>query len=241
MGIRNRLKRQPVTKALPESSASAASSSADDALAWLKIIQNATADLTADIRASKGGSVTRSDEAASFGRNSPQSSPGFAGDRPRHPGFHDDPQNDDYRDERMLAQKLSYRNTESRRSAPPQTLWTAVMPYVAATGVFAFLAGSAAVYFLTGSSSADVKAKAAATAVETQFEAPTAPADQPGSKKGGLQRAALPAASADSTGFWGSKAEEQGTKSAKPEAPAERQTWSDTVETFKQFVKPDQR
>jgi hypothetical protein len=35
--------------------AAAAPSSADDALAWLKIIQNATADLTADIRVSKGG------------------------------------------------------------------------------------------------------------------------------------------------------------------------------------------
>jgi hypothetical protein len=114
------------------------------------------------------------------------------------------------------------------------------MPYVAATGVFAFIAGSAAVYFLTGPSPVDVKARAAAPAAEIQVEAPVT---QPGSRKGGLQRAPSQAASADSAGFWGSKTEEQPPKAADSATPAERriQTWSDTVETFKQFVRPEQK
>ncbi len=62
--------------------AAAAPSSPDDALAWLRIIQNATEDLTADIRASKGDASARSfaDEEAPFGRNPPPSPPGTSPD-----------------------------------------------------------------------------------------------------------------------------------------------------------------
>jgi hypothetical protein len=124
---------------------------------------------------------------------------------------------------------------------PSQTLRAAAMPYVAATAVFAFLAGSAAVYFLMGSSSPDVKARAVAPAPETQIEAPLARADHPSPKKGGFQRTASPAVSADSAAFPGSKSDEQGAKPAEPVAPAQPQTWSDTVQTFKQFVRPEQK
>ncbi len=222
-----------------ERPASSAPANADDALAWLKIIQSATADLTADIRASKGDGFARSfaDEAEAFDYNRPPA----AGSARRSSGFDDD-QHDDYSDERKLAQKLSYRYAE-RPSAPPQTLGAAVMPYVAATGIFAFIAGSAAVYLLTGPSSGDVKIKAAAPTAEIQVEAPMMQSGQPGSRKGGLQRAPSQAASADSAVFWGSKTEEQAPKAAEPTAPVEHriQTWSDTVETFKQFVRPEQK
>ncbi len=222
-----------------ERSASASPANADDALAWLKIIQSATADLTADIRPSKGDGLARSfaDEPELYERNPPSA----AGSAQRSAGFYEDGQ-DDYSDERKLAQKLSYRYAE-RPSAPPQTLGAAVMPYVAATGIFAFIAGSAAVYFLTGSSSVDVKAREAAPAVEMQVEAPMTQSGQPGSKKGNLQRAPSQASSADSAGFWGSKTEEQAPKAANSAAPADHrlQTWSDTVETFKQFVRPEQK
>ena len=217
---------------------SAAPASADDALAWLKIIQSATADLTADARASKGDGYPRSfaDETESFEYN-PPSATGSA----RRSAALDETRHDDYSDERKLAQRLSYRYAE-RPSAPPQTLAAAVMPYVAATGVFAFIAGSAAVYFLTGPSPVDVKARAAAPPAEIQVEGPVTQPGQPGSRKGGLQRAPSQAASADNAGFWGSKTEEQ-AKAANSATPAEHrlQTWSDTVETFKQFVRPEQK
>lgn len=223
--------------------AAAAPSSPDDALAWLRIIQNATADLTADIRGSKGDGSARSfaDEEAPFGRNPPPSPPSFAGPSRRKPSL-SDTRLDDYGDERELAQRLSYRTAEAWQ-VPSQTLRAAAMPYVAATAVFAFLAGSAAVYFLMGSSSPDVKARAAAPAAETQIEAPLARAEQPSSKKSGLQRTTSPAVSADSTAFPGSKSDEQGAKPAEPAAPAQTQpqAWSDTVQTFKQFVRPEQK
>ena len=211
--------------------AAAAPSSPDDALAWLRIIQNATEDLTADIRASKGDASDRSfaDEEAPFGRKPPPSPPGFAGPSRRKPSLNDT-RLDDYGDERELAQRLSYRTAEAWQ-VPSQTLRAAAMPYVAATAVLAFLAGSAAVYFLMGSSSPDVKARAAVPAAETQIEAPLARADQPSSKKGGLQRTASPAVPADSA------------KPAEAAAPAQTQpqAWSDTVQTFKQFVRPEQK
>ena len=174
--------------------AAAAPSSPDDALAWLRIIQNATADLTADIRGSKGDGSARSfaDEEAPFGRNPPPSPPSFAGPSRRKPSLSDTGL-DDYGDER--------------------------------------------------SSSPDVKARAAAPAAETQIEAPLARAEQPSSKKSGLQRTTSPAVSADSTAFPGSKSDEQGAKPAEPAAPAQTQpqAWSDTVQTFKQFVRPEQK
>ena len=208
----------------------ASQSGSDDALAWLKIIQNATGDLTADLHASKGDDFGHSfaDETASFEPTPPS---GIPGPVRRREDFNEENRHEDYESERQLAQKLSYRYAEPRQ-APPQTLGTAVLPYVAATGVLAFLAGSAAVYFLMGSSSTDVKARAVAPALETQIEAPLVHPDQPGPKKGSFQRAV---ASGDSTTFSGSKAGELGAK------PAEYQKWSDTVETFKQFVRPEQK
>ncbi len=232
-----------VKKDAADEPAAPAPSSADDALAWLKIIQSATADLTADVRDKKGEDLARSlaEDAAPFVRNPSVSSASFAGNVRRNPGFHDGNRHEDYGDERELAQKLSYRYAQPR-SAPPQTLGAAVMPYVAATGVFAFLAGSAAVYFLMGSSSSDVKARAVAPAAETQVEAPLTHPDQASPKKGSIQRGASPAALADGASFWGSKPEAQGAKGGAA-APAERQpeTWSDTVQTFKQFVRPEQK
>ena len=223
--------------------AAAAPSSADDALAWLKIIQNATADLTADIRTPKGDSFAHSfaDEEAPFGHDPSPSSASFGGNVRQSQGFKDDTRHEDYSDERQLAQRLSYRYAD-KRSAPPQTLGAAVMPYVAATGVLAFLAGSAAVYFLMGSSSADVKARVA-PADEAPFEAPLARPDQSGTKKGGFQRAAASGVSGDNAAFAGAKAAEQAARPAESGAPAEHQvqTWSDTVQTFKQFVRPEQK
>lgn len=218
-------------------------SSADDALAWLKIIQNATADLTADIRASKGDEFARSfaDEEAPSKSDHPPSPGGYFESVRRSASLYDDDRHDNYSDERKLAQKLSFRNAEPRQP-PPQSLGAAVLPYVAATGILAFLAGSAAVYFLTGSPSDDVKAKAAARAEEIQVGAPPARPDQIGGKKGGFQRAAPSAGSSDSASMWGLKAEEQGAKPADPaSAGHQSETWSDTVETFKQFVRPEQK
>jgi len=211
----------------------ASQSGSDDALAWLKIIQNATGDLTADLHASKGDDFGHSfaDETASFESTPPSR---IAAPVRRREGFNEENRHEDYESERQLAQKLSYRYAEPRQ-APPQTLGAAVLPYVAATGVLAFLAGSAAVYFLMGSSSADVKARAVAPALETQIEAPLVHADQPGPKKGSLQRAVASGVSSDSTTFSSSKAGELGAK------PAESQKWSDTVETFKRFVRPEQK
>jgi hypothetical protein len=224
-------------------SAEIAPSSADDALAWLKIIQNATADLTADIRASKGDEFARSfaDEEAPFESNHPPSPGGYSGSLRRSAGFDDDVRHDTYSDERKLAQKLSFRNAEPRQ-APPQSLGTAILPYAAATGILAFLAGSAAVYFLTGSASDDVKAKAAAHTEEIQIGARPARPDQIGAKKSGSQRAAPSAVSGDSASIRGAKPEEQGAKPAEPASAGHQpQTWSDTVETFKQFVRPEQK
>lgn len=206
-----------------------AHSNTDDALAWLKIIQHATADLTADLRASKGENPAgaSADKAEPAVRNTAPG--GYARARPS--GFHDEARHDDYSDERKLAQKLSYRNIEPRQVAP-QSLRSAVLPYVAATGVLAFIAGSAAVYFLTGQSDADVKAKAVIPAIEMQEGAPLVRVDQSAARKSGSEKAA--AAS------WGVKAEDV---AAEPVASGGRQheSWSDTVATFRQFVKPEQK
>ena len=198
-------------------------------------------DLTADLRASKGDDFGHpfADETSSFEHTPPSRNSGSVR---RREGFNEENRHEDYENERQLAQKLSYRYAEPRQ-APPQTLGAAVLPYVAATGVLAFLAGSAAVYFLMGSSSADVKARAVAPAPETQIEAPLVHVDQPGPKKGSFQRAVASGVSSDSTTFSGSKAGEPGAKPAESGAPVEHQPqkWSDTVETFKQFVRPEQK
>ena len=159
----------------------------------------------------------------------------------RREGSGEESRHEDYENERQLAQKLSYRYAEPRQ-APPQTLGAALLPYVAATGVLAFLAGSAAVYFLMGSSSDD-KARAVAPAPETQIEAPPMRVEQSAPKKGSFQRAVASGVSSDSTAVSGSKAGEMAAKPAESEAPVERQPqkWSDTVETFKQFVSPEQK
>ncbi len=214
----------------------ASQSGADDALAWLKIIQNATGELTADLPPSRGGDYGHSfaDEASSFEHTPPQINRGSV----RHgDGFNKESRHEDYENERQLAQKLSYRYAEPRQ-APPQTLGAALLPYVAATGVLAFLAGSAAVYFLMGSSSSDVKTRAEASAPDTQIEAPPMRVDLSGPKKGSFQRAGASGVSGDSA--TGSKAGELVAKPAESEASGERQPqkWSDTVETFKQFVRP---
>ena len=143
--------------------AAAAPSSADDALAWLKIIQNATADLTADIQTSKGDAFARpmSDDDAPFGRNSPPSSASFAGNPKQKPGLKDK-RHDDYTDERELAHRLSYSNAEPWQ-VPPHTLRAAAMPYLLATGVLAFLAGSAAVSLLMESSSCGCQSEGGCT------------------------------------------------------------------------------
>ena len=222
-----------------------AAPAADDALAWLKIIENATADLTADLRAPRSSATARSDASADddglADSYAPPSSPHRAARR--NSAYDRDGGHDEYSDERKLAQKLSYRYAE-QRGAPPQTLRAAVMPYIAATGIFAFIAGSAAAYFLTGHPSPDVKERAVAPSAETQADLSAARPDQVSSKKSDFQRGNAQASSADSTaGFWGPKADEQASKPAEHEPPAAQPlaTWSDTVETFKQFVKPEQK
>lgn len=210
-----------------------AHSNTDDALAWLKIIQHATADLTADLRASKGADFAGAlaDEHEPSAQNVASSAPGQATRARRSASFHDDARHDDFSHERKLAQKLSYRSIEPRQVSP-HSLRAAVLPYVIATGVLAFIAGSAAVYFLTGSSAEDAKARVVIPAAETQIEAPLARLDQSAARKNGSEKAA--AAS------WGVKAEEE---AAGPVASGSRQpeSWSDTVATFKQFVKPEQK
>ena len=217
-------------------------SDADDALAWLKMIQNATQDLTADGRTAKGGSDLTHHFAddTPFERHSSHSIAGYGESGSGSQGLYDDAFHEDYSDERKLAQKLSYRNVKPRQ-APAKNLKSEILPYVAATGVLAFLAGSAAVYFLTGSPSADVKAKASAS--EMPLEAPLARQDLTGNKKGTVERRASPAASNDAATLWGTKAEVQGANAAESTSSGERQgqSWSDTVATFKQFVKPEQR
>jgi hypothetical protein len=224
-------------KSAAEKPAVDSQSGADDALAWLKIIQNATGELTADLHASKGDDF--GDETSSF-EHTPSSR--NLGPVRRREGFNEESRHEDYENERQLAQKLSYRYAEPPQ-APPQTLGAAVLPYVAATGVLAFLAGSAAVYFLMGSSSADVKARAVAPAPETQIEAPLVHVEQPVPRKGSFQRAVASGVSSDSATVSGSKAGELGARPAESGASVEHQPqkWSDTVETFKQFVKPEQK
>ena len=209
-------------------------SGADDALAWLKIIQNATGDLTADLPASKRDDFGHSfAEAASSFEHTPPSKD--SAPVRRREGFNEENRHEDYEDERQLAHKLAYRDAEPWQ-VPPHTLRAAAMPYVLATGALAFLAGSAAVYFFMESSSADVKARAVAPAPETQIEAPPMRVDQAGPKKGSIQRAGAPGVSRDSATVSGSKAGvESGASVDQP------QKWSDTVETFKQFVKPEQK
>jgi hypothetical protein len=238
---------------------SAAAAPADDALAWLKIIEKATADLTADVWASKSSAVARpiapdDDPETSGPRPAPLSSGRSQANTPRanaydEGGWHD--KNSEHGEERKLAQKLSYRYAEPRY-APPQSLRSALVPYIAATSIFAFLAGSAVVYFATGSSSSDVKANVAAPSIDAQLDSWMSRPDQVSSKKTGLQRALepspapvqrvseprtfeLPAAPVRTMVM--ESAESAGEKA---QAPQQVQTWSDTVETFKQFVKPDQ-
>ena len=104
--------------------ATAAPSSPDDALAWLRIIQNATAD----IRASKKGDASAgsfADDQAPFGPTLRRRRE-FRRTSRRKPSL-DDTRLDDYGDERQLAQRLSYRTAEAWQ-VPSQTLRAAAMP-----------------------------------------------------------------------------------------------------------------
>ena len=226
----------PGGKDRPDAAAEFAHSNPDDALAWLKIIQHATADLTADLRSSKGEETAggSADKAGPSVRNVAPLPAGQAARGRRSASFHDDSLHDDYSDERKLAQKLSYRNIEPRQVSP-HSLRAALLPYVAATGVLAFIAGSAAVYFLTGAPAADMKARDSIPAAEMQAEAPLVRPDHPSARRSGPENTgAAP---------WGVKAEEMAARPAEPAASGGRrlESWSDTVATFKQFVKPEQK
>ncbi len=215
--------------------------SADDALAWLKIIQNATADLTADVPKRNNARIPTND-GASFGRN-PSPTQGRPAASPRRKPAAVDPPHDDYSDERRLAQRFAYRNAAPSQS--PQTLTKSAMPYVAATGVLAFLAGSAVVYFLMDSTPSDVAERPAPPVVETRTEAPLARIDQTSAKKGRFQQPASSAVSGDSpASSWSKAGAAQETRPAEPAASSgdrQGQPWSDTVEAFKQFVRPEQK
>lgn len=205
-----------------------APSDADDALAWLKIIQRATTDLTADLRTPQSDDDIACPLAEDALQRKPAPSAYGASER-RSASF----QHHDESDERKLAAKLAFRKAEPRQAAP-HSLRAALLPYLAATGVLAFLAGCAAVYFLTGPSAVDVKARTASPAAETQLEAPLLGPAQSGAKKGAVQKAVTPAVSVENANPWGIS----GEQAAKPASPADHQSWSDTVETFKQFVRP---
>ncbi len=225
---------QPLEAPESEKATGPAAAAPDDALAWLKIIENATADLTADLRAAKrggGASSADGDESSLLNRYAARAA------APRG-GQSLNAEREDYPDERKLAQKLSYKFAEPR-SASPQTLRAALMPYIAATAVVAFITGCAAAYFLTGASTPNA-GNAVTPGADVQVDTAQRP-DQPSSKKGALQRAQpVPA---DSQVSWGSKVDDQVTKQAEPgTGPAKPlASWSDTVETFKQFVKPEQK
>lgn len=101
---------------------------------------------------------------------------------------------EDFADERRMAQKFVARFDEPIH-APRETLVSALIPYVAATGFFVCIAGGTVFYFVSGSS--DHKA-GRAPASEVSFEPKVIPARtgdaaarSPAAKKAGIVRTSL--------------------------------------------------
>ena len=207
----------------------------EGALAWLKSIGNSNPGFTGDSPARSDTPVVSVFHAPHPARPSLRWPPhnAAASGIPNEESAFDEPGGAS-----KLTRRLSLRFDP--RNAPPQSLRAALMPYVAATAVFAFLAGSAMVYFLT-ESPAPVRTMETVSPAEPNASFSAAPPDQPSAKKGIPQQAApqLPPAPAnapsrDNMGFLNLSGE---PSVSQPTAPQKLETWSDTLEAFKQFVK----
>jgi hypothetical protein len=160
----------------------------------------------------------------------------------------EDHSDEEFGDDRRLAKKFAARFDEPIH-APRETLMSALMPYVAATGFFVCIAGGMVFYFASGRGPfSDHKAGSALTG-EISFQPKAIQARVTNATVG--QPAATKANPAKTDGRWTPQFMEAGLSgsSSTRAAPAPQVTppeplqtsakldsWSDTVATFKQFV-----
>jgi hypothetical protein len=206
-------------------------------LDWLKIIENATAGLNADLEAAR--------REKAFPPLKPEMSPkeparpaarpfaSVAAQPVLHaPAFAEEPKAKAPWGGKLA--KLAYSFFEPQ-SAPPQTLWAALMPYAVAAGVFVFISGGALAFFTLGSSPADVDAAGETTRAQT-LVSPVA-REEPRPAARGEFKAPVAKAAASAPVSLGAMTDPR-ESAQKPRAePAP--TWSETVETFRQFVKAE--
>jgi hypothetical protein len=196
-----------------------------EAMEWRKIIEKATAGLNADLDAARSARSPVADllpepeqpQSASLEPLPAETKPDWIATK---------------------LPKIAYSLVELRR-APPQTLNAALLPYAVAAGVCILVSGAALTYFVAGSSSADVTQ---ASDNVTPSLAAIAREEGAAPAKGGFQRAQAQAAPALPSLF--SNVIVDAPESApRPAANGTQQAgpsnWSETVETFREFVKAE--
>ncbi len=235
-----------------------------DAFGWLKIVNDATPDLSGDAWLSKRDApalplppavLEPESHKHDWDASAPET---FSGLRWPSPVSDLNGEYDEFSEERKIPRKIGQRFGELP-PAPPQMVRASRLPYIAAAGFSVFIAGSAAFYLAATEPSTEVKTaepprvESPIAAGQSDSDAARSAAEKPRqeltvAKKGGFERpkavpqsavAEVPAATrtSENAGGWATKPEEpakQAELTAK--VPVQLETWSDTVETFKQFV-----
>jgi hypothetical protein len=195
-------------------------------LDWLKIIENATAGLTADLETAKRGRI--------------MSPIAFDGQERRETALvpaaisFSAPQVQEQPGGKLT--KLAYSLVEPRH-APPQTLQAALKPYAIAAGLFVFVSGCALAFFAIGSPSPDVAPASASPSMEPPPSLVVQPEPR-GARKGDFKGQAAKTAPSAPPAFAAAMTDPRESGEAAP-ADAPAQTWSETVEAFRQFVKTE--
>jgi hypothetical protein len=211
-------------------------------LDWLKIIENATAGLTADLEAARRERISSS--IASEGQGAPETALdpraiSLAGGLPAQSTQHAaalaaEPQARETPGGKLT--KIAHGLAEPRR-APPQTLEAALRPYALAAGLCVLILGCVLAFLVVGSPPADVEPARAATSLQPPSSPPAQP-ELSGARKGDFKGQAAKAAPSVAPPFAAAMTDPR--ESAEKTAPAEpAPTWSETVETFRQFVKAE--
>jgi hypothetical protein len=203
-------------------------------LDWLKIIENATAGLTADLDAAKRERISysmASEEPLKKepARSGPMALAALIPEQSPPPA----PETGESIVGKLT--QIAHRLIEPRQG-PPQSLQAAMMPYAVAGGLCVFILGGVLAFFAIGSSPADVEPATAAASSELLGAQP----EQRGARKGDFQGQAAKTEPSLPLAFTASMTDPRESME-KPASAGSAQTWSETVETFREFVRTEVR
>ncbi|MFZ1108606.1 MAG: hypothetical protein WAN43_09715 [Rhodomicrobium sp.] len=211
-------------------------------LDWLKIIENATAGLTADLEAVKRERISLSIASEGQRRREAALGPGAISLADRIPA------QSTLRAAALAAEsraaetpggklaKIANRLVEPWRT-PPQTLQAGLRLHAVAAGLCVLILSGVLAFFALGPRPADVEPLSAAASSQP---ARSPVAEPRGARKGDFRGQAAKVAPSDPPAFAAAMTDPR--ESAEELAASEpAPTWSETVETFRQFVKAEGR